>query len=160
MPPSEYEFRRVMGRFATGVTIVTTRLGDELHGMTVNSVTSVSLEPPLVLVCVDRNADTHDILARSGVFAVNVLHREQLSLSEHFARKETEGAHRLDGFEYRSGATGSPILEGCLAYLDCRVTAQYPGGDHTIFLGEVVEAGHLREGEPLIFYQGRYSGLS
>lgn len=149
-----------MGRFATGVTVVTTRLGGEVHGMTANAVTSVSLEPPLVLVCVDKTADTHDILARAGVFALNVLSREQERLSEHFSKKETEGAHRLDEFSHRAAATGAPILEGCLAYLDCRVTAQHPGGDHTIFVGEVVEAGSLRDGEPLLFYQGRYTKLA
>ncbi len=159
MAPSHQQFRRVMGRFATGVTVVTTRLGNEVHGMTANAVTSVSLEPPLVLVCVDKTADTHDILARAGVFALNILSRGQASVSEHFARKETEGAHRLDGFAHRPAMTGAPILDGCLAYLDCRVTAQHPGGDHTVFVGEVVEAGQLADGAPLIFYRGRYTQL-
>ena len=160
MPPSKNDFRRVMGHFATGVTVVTTRLGDELHGMTANAVTSVSLEPLLVLVCVDKTADTHDILARSGVFALNILSLEQEALSNHFAKKETEGAHRLDGFPLWFGATGCPILEGSVAYLDCRVVGRYPGGDHTIFLGEVVDAQDLDGGGPLVFYQGRYTQLA
>ncbi|MBI2912905.1 MAG: flavin reductase family protein [Chloroflexi bacterium] len=149
-----------MGRFATGVTVVTTRLGDELHGMTANAVTSVSLEPLLVLVCVDKTADTHDILAQSGVFALSILTLEQEALSNHFAKKETEGAHRLDGFPLQFGMTGCPILEGSVAYLDCRVVAQYPGGDHTIFVGEVVDAQEMEDGGPLVFYQGRYTQLA
>lgn len=160
MPPSKDEFRQVMGRFATGVTVVTTRLGEELHGMTANAVTSVSLDPLLILVCVDRAADTHGILDRSGIFAVNILSREQEHLSVHFARKETEGAHRLDDVPHRFGVTGAPIIEGCLAYLDCRVAQRYPGGDHTIFLGEVVDAKNVSDGEPLIFYRGRYARLA
>ncbi len=156
MAPTQDEFRRVMGQFVTGVTVVTTRLRDELHGMTANAVTSLSLEPPLVLVCVDRAADTHDILAQSGVFALNILSRGQEELSIHLAWKETEGAHRLDAVPHRFGVTGSPILDGCLAYLDCRVVAQYPGGDHTIFVGEVEDARSLSEEGPLIFFRGRY----
>ncbi len=160
MPSSKEEFRRVMGRFATGVTIVTTRLDDELHGMTANAVTAVSLEPLLVLVCIDKTADTHDILAQAGVFALNILGLEQEELSNHFAKKETEGAHRLDGLPLEFGATGSPILSGCLAYLDCRVAAQYPGGDHTIFVGEVVDARQMSDQGPLIFHEGRYTQLA
>ena len=160
VPPSKEEFRHVMGRFATGVTVVTTRLGDESHGMTANAVTSVSLEPLLVLVCVDRAADSHDILAQAGVFALNILSQEQEDMSVHFAKKETEGAHRLDGIPHHFGATGSPIVEGCLAYLDCRVVARHPGGDHTLFVGEVVDAGQISDEGPLIFYQGRYEQLA
>ncbi len=160
MPPAKDEFRRVMGQFATGVTVVTTRLGDELHGMTANAVTSVSLEPLLVLVCIDKAADTHDILSQAGVFALSILSLDQEALSNHFAKKETEGAHRLNGLPLRFAATGCPILEGCLAYLDCRVVAQYPGGDHTVFVGEVLEAEELAEAGPLIFFQGRYAELA
>ena len=160
MGASAEDFRRVMGQFATGVTVVTTRLGDELHGMTANAVTSLSLDPLLVLVCVDRSADTHDILARSGVFALNILSHEQAELSTRSANKDTDTAHRLDEVPHRFAATGSPILEGCLAYLDCRVVAQYPGGDHTIFVGQVDDAASVGDGPPLIFYRGRYSPLA
>jgi len=159
MGPSADDFRRVMGQFATGVTVVTTRLGDELHGMTANAVAALSLEPLLVLVCVDKAADSHDILARSGTFAVNILSHEQAELSTRFADKDTEVAHRLDEVPHRFAATGSPILEGCLAYLDCRVVAQYPGGDHTIFVGQVEDAGAVEDGAPLIFHRGRYLRL-
>lgn len=149
-----------MGRFATGVTIVTSRCGDELHGMTANSVTAVSLNPPLVLVCIDRSADSHDIIAESGIFAVNILSREQERLSSQFAVKEGEAAHGLDDVPHHARATGAPIIDGGLAYLDCRVFERYPGGDHTIFVGEVVDAGPLDGTDPLIFYRGRYLGLA
>lgn len=160
MAASAEQFRQVMGQFATGVTVVTTRLGDELHGMTANAVTSLSLEPLLVLVCVDKAADTHDILSESGVFAVNILSHEQAELSTRFADKDSDAAHRLSEVPHRFAATGSPILEGCLAYLDCRVVAQYPGGDHTIFIGQVEDAAVAGEGSPLIFHRGRYSRLA
>lgn len=153
------EFRRVMARFATGVTIITSRLDDELHGMTANAVTSVSLEPPLVLVCVDRAADSHAIIEKSGVFAVNILGADKEQLANEFAHKDRDGAHRLDRLPHRAGATGAAIIEGSLAYLDCRVVGRYPGGDHTIFVGEVVDAGQLSEQGPLIFYRGRFLRL-
>lgn len=149
-----------MGQFATGVTIVTSRLGEERHGMTANAVTSVSLEPPLVLVCVDKSADSHDIIANSGVFALSILSREQEGLSVNFAGKDRPGAHRLDDVPYHTRATGAPIIAGSLAYLDCRVVGRYPGGDHTIYLGEVVDAARLSDRGPLIFYEGRYLGLA
>jgi len=159
-PPGRDEFRAVMGCFATGVTIVTTRFGDELHGMTANAVTAVSLEPPLVLVCVDKSADSHDIIDASGVFALSILSRDQGPLSRRFAVKEGAPAHGLEGVPHHSRATGAPVLDGCLAYLDCRIVGRYPGGDHTIFVGEVVDAGRLDGGEPLVFFEGRYFGLS
>ncbi len=148
-----------MGRFATGVTIITSRLGEELHGMTANALTSVSLEPPLVLICVDRSADSHDIIERSGIFAVSILAQGQERLSNSFALKDGVAAHRLDDVPHHRRATGAPIIDGSLAYLDCRVVERYSGGDHTMFLGEVVDAGPLNDERPLIFYQGRYGGI-
>ena len=150
------DFRRAMGRFATGVTLITTRLGDELHGMTANAVTSLSLDPMLVLVCVDKTADTHDILAKAGVFAVNILNEEQAEISNRFAKKEFDGAHGLDDLPLAFGVTGAPIIEGALAYLDCRTGTEHHGGDHTIFIGEVAEARELSDAKPLIFYRGKY----
>jgi flavin reductase (DIM6/NTAB) family NADH-FMN oxidoreductase RutF len=150
------EFRRAMGRFTTGVTLITTRLGDELHGMTANAVTSLSLDPMLVLVCVDKTADTHDILSKAGVFAVNILNKAQAEISNRFAKKEFDGAHGLDDLPHGFALTGAPIIEGALAYLDCRTITEHHGGDHTIFIGEVVEARELSEGEPLVFYRGKY----
>jgi flavin reductase (DIM6/NTAB) family NADH-FMN oxidoreductase RutF len=150
------EFRRAMGRFTTGVTLITTRLGGELHGMTANAVTSLSLDPMLVLVCVDKTADTHDILSKAGVFAVNILNKAQAEISNRFAKKEFDGAHGLDDLPHGFALTGAPIIEGALAYLDCRTITEHHGGDHTIFIGEVVEARELSEGEPLVFYRGKY----
>ena len=160
MSLSKDEFRGVMGRFATGVTIVTSRLDEERHGMTANSVTSVSLVPPLVLVCIDRSADSHAIIDASGVFALNILSRDQEGLSSRFAGKEGAAAHGLDGVPHHTGATGAPIIDGCVAYVDCRVVARHPGGDHTIFLGEVVDSGRMDGREPLIFYRGRYTQIA
>jgi len=154
--PSKKEFRQAMGRFATGVTVITTRLGEDLHGMTANAVTSLSLNPTLVLVCVDKTADTHDILSKAGVFAVNILNKDQAEISDRYAKKEFDGAHGLDKLPHTFATTGAPIIDGALAYLDCRTVTEHHGGDHTIFIGEVVEAKELTEGEPLLFYRGKY----
>src|SRR5207244_4873580 len=112
------DFRRAMGRFATGVTLITTRLGDELHGMTANAVTSLSLDPMLVLVCVDKTADTHDILARAGVFAVNILNKEQADVSNRFAKKEFNGAHGLDNLPHRLAFNEAHIMIRVIDYHD------------------------------------------
>src|SRR5688572_29779550 len=112
MTSARDQFRRAMGRFATGVTVVTTRLGDDLHGMTANAVTSLSLDPLMVLVCVDKNADTHDILSRAGIFAVNILNKDQAEISERFAKKEFDGAHGLGDLPHSFAVTGAPILDG------------------------------------------------
>ena len=156
-PLTKDHFRRVMGQFATGVTVVTTRLGDQVHGLTANAVCSVSLEPLLVLVCVDHSADTHPLLEKSGVFAVNILSEKQEDLSRLFAGPTEEKAGHLEAMGYRTAVTGAPIIEGCLAYLDCRVVAAYPGGDHTIFVGQVEEAEITDDGPPLLFFRGRYT---
>jgi flavin reductase (DIM6/NTAB) family NADH-FMN oxidoreductase RutF len=156
MAPAREDFRRAMGRFATGVTIITTRLGEDLHGMTANAVTSLSLDPLLVLVCVDKTADTHDILSKAGVFAVNILNKDQSEISDRFAKKEFDGAHGLEDLPHTFAVTGAPIIDGSLAYLDCRTVTEHHGGDHTIFIGEVLEAKELSEAEPLVFYRGNY----
>jgi flavin reductase (DIM6/NTAB) family NADH-FMN oxidoreductase RutF len=152
----QHQFRRVMGNFATGVTILTTAVGEETHGMTANALCSVSLDPLLVLVCVNKQARSHDALSRSGVFALNVLAEEQEHLSRLFAYSAVETEHSLAGISCRRGVTGAPILVDSLAYVDCRVTATYPGGDHTIFVGSVEDAAVLRVGRPLLFFRGAY----
>ena len=141
MPPTKDDFRKAMGRFATGVTVVTTGADGEVHGMTANAVTSVSLEPMMLLLCVDKDADSHEILSRAGVFAVNILSDNQQEISNRFAIKDDAGTHSLDGVPHTIGMTGAPILEGALAYLDCRTVTEQEAGDHTIFIGEVVDAG-------------------
>ena len=149
--------RRVLGRFATGVTVVTTGSVDDPHGMTVNSFTSVSLDPPLVLICVDHRRASHERIRRAGRFAVSVLSAEQQPLSEYFARQRAalaDGALKLF-----AGRTGLPLIEGALAHLECRVVATFPGGDHSIFVGEVEHAAVGEGGSPLIFFEGRYHRL-
>ena len=145
-----------MGHFATGVTVVTTWHGDNPQGMTANAVASLSLDPPLVLVSVDVKAQMNVCLKESGCFAVNILTEEQEELSVRFAK---HGPKDFSGIEYRTEATGSPVLAQALAFVDCRVTSILPGGDHDIFVGEIV-AGSAREGRPLVFYGGQYGRLS
>jgi flavin reductase (DIM6/NTAB) family NADH-FMN oxidoreductase RutF len=152
----EYQFRRVMGHFATGVTILTTALDDEMHAMTANALCSVSLDPLLVLVCVNKQARTHAMLSASGVFTLNVLAEEQEHLSRLFADETADAGRILKGLSHCRGVTGAPILADCLAYVECRVVATYPGGDHSIFLGAVEDARLLREGQPLVFFRSAY----
>lgn len=152
------EFRHVLSHWATGVTITTTVTANgEPRGLTASAVASVSLEPPLVLVCVEHSADTYAALRESRIFAINFLSSEMQSVSRRFA--EGDAAEKFRGVRFRSGATGAPILDGALAYVECRVHALHEGGDHTIFVGEVVAAG-AGEGEPLLYYRGRYGRLA
>ena len=154
MPPTKDDFRRVMGHFATGVTIVTTAHADTVRGMTANSVASVSLDPLSVLVCVNREAITYGIMDAGRVFCVNVLAEEQEALSRACARPDTPEA-ALKGVPYRLGQTGAPIIEGSLAYLDCRVITSVDFGTHRIFIGEAVDVD-AADGVPLMFYRGKY----
>lgn len=141
-------FRQVMGRFATGVTIVTTEHQGTLGGLTVNAFCSVSLNPPLVLVCIDLNSQAISLIRDSKSFAVNMLTAEQEDLSRCFATHSEDRFARFCHATYHTAATGAPILDGTLAFIDARLVAEYPGGDHAIFLGEVVAMGM---GEHAIF---------
>ena len=147
--------RQVMGRFATGVTVVTTRTGDEMCGMTANAVMSLSLDPPLIVVSVDKTAHMHGALLESRCFAVNVLKQEQESLSRRFAQK---GPKDFSDLSCTVEETGSPILDDGLAYADCKVVEVLSGGDHDMFVGELL-AAESRVGQPLIFYGGNYARL-
>jgi flavin reductase (DIM6/NTAB) family NADH-FMN oxidoreductase RutF len=154
------ELRQVMSRFVTGVTVIAARDPDTgvPGGLTANSVCSVSLDPPLVLVCVSERCKTHDVIKKARSFSVNVLGESQGEISRLFSQRGTPT--KFDGVPYRMGAAGSPILTDALAWLDCRVWATYAGGDHTIFVGEVMEAGTVDDGPPpLVFYQGEYDGV-
>jgi flavin reductase len=153
------EYRRLIGCFATGVTIITMAHGDEVRGMTANAVTSLSLEPLLLLVCVDKRTITHQFLEDCRSFAVNILAEDQEQVSRALASRDSEDARRLVGYRYRPGRTGAPILDDCLAYVECRVTEVLPGGDHSIFIGQVEGGEVLRDVPPLIFYRGRYGRL-
>jgi flavin reductase (DIM6/NTAB) family NADH-FMN oxidoreductase RutF len=152
-------FRKTLANWASGVTVVTSRRGDDVRGMTATAVCSVSLDPPLVLVCIDRSAIMHDFVAQSGVFALNILAREQEHISRACASRQVEESRRLEGIPYHTEVTGSPILDEAIGYLDCRVEHAYEGGDHTIFVGRVEAAG-VREGEPLLYFRGGYRSLA
>lgn len=160
MPVSKDDFRKVLSSFASGVTIITTSSDGVLHGMTASAFCSLSLEPMLVLVCVDKAANSHDLIARSGGFAVNILTQSQQELSTNFARKDQDRTFGIKDLPHRLGVTGSPILEDCLAYLDCRVAHAYEGGDHTIYVGQVEEAVVISDGAPLVYFRGAYRKLA
>jgi flavin reductase (DIM6/NTAB) family NADH-FMN oxidoreductase RutF len=149
-------FRRVCGRYATGITVVTVLDGQTVpQGMTVNSFTSVSLDPPMILICIDRKTGFLNYFARGTRFAVNVLHEDQQALSNAFARS---GGDRFAGVEWRSGETGAPILCGVLASLECGVSRMVEAGDHVVVIGEVSHAS-WREGQPLIYFNSSYQTL-
>ncbi len=138
-------FRRVLGHFATGVTVVTTNNKGIISGLTVNAFCSVSLDPPLVLVCIDLTSNTLPLIRESGNFAVNILDNQQEHLSRCFAVPSVERYEHFCHAEYTTAATGAPILNGVLAFVDARVVAEYPGGDHSIFLGQVAAIGTASE---------------
>ncbi len=157
-------FRSVMGRLATGVTIVTTRADSVAHGTTMSAVCSVSLQPQLVLVCVDHGSDIHTLIRQSGVFAVNILHEGQADLAATLSHKGTAellAAHRLETLPHRDGTTGAPLLDDSLAWLECAVEKTVEAGDHTIYVGAVREAGvNPRYERPLLYYAGKYTALN
>jgi flavin reductase (DIM6/NTAB) family NADH-FMN oxidoreductase RutF len=148
--------RRIMGRFATGVTVVTTRRDGQPYGMTANAVASLSLSPPLVLVAVDLSAQMHGHLHAGQCFALNVLREDQEQISRRFA---SVGPKDFSDLKLAAGPTGAPILGDALAWVDCRLTEVLRGGDHDIFIGEIV-AGEVHDGRPLIFYNGKYARLA
>lgn len=151
------EFRAAVGAFATGVTVVTTRGEEHAYGMTANAFSSVSLDPPLVLVCVISPSEGSEHIRRNECFAVNVLHADQEPLSRYFAsRDRPRGRDAFREVPHRIAASGSPVLDGALGYLDCRLHTSHSAGDHDIFIGEVLELGSNPDGEPLIFHGGRY----
>jgi flavin reductase len=157
-------FRAVLGRFATGVGVMTTVRDGIPHAMTANAVSSVSLDPPLVLVCVERTAVMAGEVAASGVFALSFLAADQAHLSDRFSDPDRpQGAAQFDGVEVEAaatGVTGAPILAGALGWLDCRVWASYDGGDHDIVVGEVVALEVGSADDPLLYYRSGYGRLA
>lgn len=150
------EFRKTCGAFATGVAVATVMGRDgKPHGLTVNSFTSVSLEPPLVLVCVGHKAATHGPFSSAETFAINILSAEQQDLSARFASSHP---NRFEGMEWDHGELGAPVLGGALAVLECEMREKIDAGDHTIFLGLVRRAG-VKDGAPLIYFSGKYREL-
>lgn len=150
-------FRRVLGCFATGVTVVTARAPSGRNwGITINSFSSVSLEPPLILFCLDRETPSFDSFCGAGRFAVNVLRAEQHSLSVRFA---TAAADKWNGIPYDLWPEDLPVLRGCLANLACRREAVYDGGDHVIIVGRVEQIETAGDGDPLIYFQSGYRSI-
>ena len=146
------DFKRAMSQFASGVTVVTTKHGDTPIGITASSFTSLSLDPPLVIVSLDKKLFTHNVIAESGFFAVNVLSARQLDLGMRFAGMKPEIKDRFAGINVRTAATGSPILPNSLAWVDCKVWNMYDGGDHTIFVGEVKDLSVSDYDMPLLYH--------
>ena len=149
-------FRRALGQFATGITVVTTRdTTGRPAGLTVNSFCSVSLTPPLVLVCVDHRSEVHTALRPDGLFGISVLHEGQEEWSRRFA---SGGAAKFEGAPLVTGSQGTLLVPGALAYLECRVKAGHPEGDHTIWVGEVLVL-EVAPGRPLLFHGSAYRRL-
>jgi len=152
------EFRSVMGHFATGVSIVTARDSQNAAvGMTANAVTSVSLRPLLLLVCVLRDSSSYGPIVQSGAYAVNVLRQDDEQLARRFAREHP--AKRFEGVDFRMASTGSPVLTSALAWVDCQIREVHEAGDHSIIVGEVVDGGAFA-GDPLVFFRGQFGGLA
>lgn len=150
------EFRRTLGCFATGVTIITaTDENGKPRGLTANAFSSLSLDPTLILVCVDHRSDTFPVMGRAEAFAVNILGEEQREISQRFARK---GEDKFDGVPHHLGQTGSPVIDGSLAVIECLRRDAYEAGDHTIFIGNVQHIEH-NPGKPLLFFRGNYASL-
>lgn len=158
---TEVGLRQVRGKFATGVAVLTAG-GQDGHGMTANSFTSVSLEPPLVLCCVSRSARMHEVINDAGSFAVSILAAEQRELCRYFSdRRRAAGAAQFAAVDWFSGPyTGAPLLSGAIAWLECRLAHGYPGGDHSIFVGRVLTAGYDEAGAPLLFFGGALQQLA
>jgi flavin reductase (DIM6/NTAB) family NADH-FMN oxidoreductase RutF len=153
--------RNVFGTFATGVTVVTVG-GTAPHGMTANSFTTVSLEPPLVLVCVERSAVMHRSLSATGRFGVSVLASDQETVARHFANKRRPlGRAQFDAVDWESGPlTGAPLMSGALAHFECELWRRYEGGDHSIFVGLLLGSDRRPDQDALLFCHGRFCQLT
>ncbi len=151
------DLRNAMGLFATGVTVITTKdTAGKPFGLTANAFSSLSLDPPLLLICVDKGVDCYNCFEESKVFAVNFLSLAQEELSTRFA---TKGIEKFEGLSYSVGELGVALLDGALAHFECTVAHAYEGGDHTIYVGEVQKLV-TSLGDPLLFYQGKYRSLA
>jgi flavin reductase (DIM6/NTAB) family NADH-FMN oxidoreductase RutF len=150
------EFRRVLGHFASGVTVVTTRHAGVNHGITVSSFTSLSLNPPLVLICIDLHVSSYAALQAADSFAVNILAEDGERLSRHFA---SHAANKFEGVAFHTDVTGVPLLDSALATIECKRLQELPGGDHAIFVGEVI-SGATRSAKPLVYYRSGYHQLA
>jgi flavin reductase (DIM6/NTAB) family NADH-FMN oxidoreductase RutF len=156
MPIDDAHFKEAMSRFASGVTVVTTEHEGVLYGMTVASFASLSLHPPLVLVCVAKAAKSHEAIRATGKFGVSILASNQADLSGKFASKSDD---KFAGVSYHRGENGMPLIDGAVCTLECRVHEQFVSGDHSIFTGEVLEA-QITEDAPLAYYRSAYREIS
>lgn len=152
MPIDDAVFRLAMSHFASGVTVVTTAHEGRLYGMTVASFASLSLRPPLVLVCIEKSVKTHDAVLAAGKFGVSILGSDQADVSTKFASRSDD---KFTGIELVPGELDVPLIAGALTSIECRLHEQLPGGDHSIFVGEVVGL-HTREGDPLLYFRSGY----
>jgi flavin reductase (DIM6/NTAB) family NADH-FMN oxidoreductase RutF len=159
MTANPQTFKSVLSRFASGVTVVTTRDGERRHGLTVSAFSSVSVTPPRVLVCLNNESDSQPLVERSGVFAVHILGRQQVALGPRFAKLGPGPEDLFEGLTTRTEVTGAPILSECLAWLDCKVETALLVGSHTVFVGAVQAAGLGAEGEPVLYYARAFRGL-
>ena len=154
---SKDEFRHALGRFASGVTVVTSKDTDgNLHGITVSAFCSVSLDPPLILVCIDKNTGSHYALAQTDSFVVNILRDDQQYISDCFASFLPD---KFAVVKYHSGIDDLPVLEDVVANLECRLVNSHPNGDHTIFVGQI-ETATINDGQPLVYWHGDYRELT
>lgn len=159
MPVSADDLRNAMRQWASGVTVVTAKYQGVRHGMTVSSFTSLSLEPPLVLVSLERGSRTHALVEQSGFFAVTILCSDQRAVSERFAGGVPDGHDRFAGLQTFTLASGTPLLADGLSFFDCKVVSTYQAGTHTVFIGEVLAVREASSGVPLLHYNRAYKEL-
>lgn len=155
MPIDDAGFRQALSHFASGVTVVTTEHEGKPYGMTVASFASLSLRPPLVLICIAKEAKSHDAIVAAGAFGVSILGGNQADLSGRFAAKIDD---KFEGVPVRRGSLGVPLIDGAICTIECSVHEQFPSGDHTIFVGEVQDARTI-DGAPLIYFRGGYRAI-
>lgn len=156
MPVDDAQFKLAMSHFASGVTIVTTEFEGKPYGLTVASFASLSLRPPLVLICIEKAVKSHDAIIAARKFGVSILGSDQSDVSSRFASK---GGDKFAGAKTKRGDLDIPLIDGALCTIECRLRDQWPGGDHSIFIGEVVDV-QAREGAPLVYFRSGYRQLS
>ena len=153
-------FRETMSHWASGVTVITTTADGQRTGITASSFASLSLNPPQILVCINRRLHTHEAIQKSRIFAVNILGVEHQDWGMRFAGMIPEIADRFEGIETHTAVTGAPLLSDALGWLDCEVREAYEGGDHTIFVGEVVATAARNTGDPILYYRRNWRQLA
>lgn len=157
MPVDEAQFKLAMSHFASGVTVISTEHDGTLYGMTVASFASLSLDPPLVLICIEKSVKSHDAIAAAGRFGASMLAEEQSEISNRFASKKIED--RFAGQPWSRGELGMPLIDGAICAVECTVTNAIPGGDHTIFVGQV-ETVRTHDARPLVYFRSGYRTLA